>query len=424
MNALPNTDPFEVVAPKKKRSPSSKPAAGMKPIPLAAKRTREEIAGEFRGVSDYDKWSGWAAIPRVLASDAFSLASGAAWWAIVMYLVEQMGRSRDKNAPPAEEVEIYKLELSLLLRTSVHNINLVLRLLVDRQLAVVDHLAGEKAVVRLVFTPQEIGRKYYPGWSEVARVPHEEWARQQAEALRDEADEVEETADDAADQRGEKTHVKLKPATVKRGAKSRQKVEGFVKELVVECSQDSPVDMGVQGELSSGRLVLTICGTANESSRRKQDANRADATTYEKMSGRTSPESAKIPLNGGSPKPSHAGINRADELGAIFDPLLWESCQKTLTADLVSLAAASQAIGDTPGDFLRSQMEERGRRSIKSPKHCAAICAEIGAHWKRGGSLKGVINRLPTRDEIDAIIEQERIELLNKKAELRKGKRA
>ena len=108
-------------------------------------------------------------------------------------------------------------------------------------------------------------------------------------------------------------------------------------------------------------------------------------------------------------------------MAKLFDPLILPYCRKTLSGDPQALLQSCEAIGDTPHDYLVQAAVERGARPINRPKSVVAICKEIEHNWRAGTSIElPVPRKLPTMEEINAIIEQEDRELKAKRAALRK----
>lgn len=426
MGALPNSQPIVDVPPSTKRKPAAKAPSLVREI-----RSRDEISERFTAGSAYKDFSGWAQVPRLFACDAFSLASGAAWWALVMYLVESMGRKRE-NGMPLSEVEIDKAEVSLLIRTSIHNINLVLSQMAERQLAIVSHLAGGKAIVRFVYLPEVICGKQFPGWHEVSKVPHEQWARLKAESLRDEADEVDETADDLEEQRVKKGIVSLtrKPRTLKPGKKDAAiPVNTGVKAFRMDLVESDDLDVSYTAAVHSGEFVATVCVPKQKSPRSNQDAKPTVSTTSENSSGRARPNGQKIPPNEGSENHPQSGVDftvgkmrtaeavashaRAGELAALFDPILYSYTRKTLSALPAELKKACEAIEDTPHDFLVDALNERAERKIQT-NHVVSLLLEIRHNFLKSKDMP-IKAKLPTRDEIFAMAAREREERLAKR---------
>lgn len=397
MGALPNVTP--ITRPASKRPPKApRPATDLQPVP----RERGAILLEFCG-SD----SAWTPFTRRFAVDRWRLASGGTFYALTDFLVHECGRHRKPNAPLSLECEVSIPELALAIGCNERSINRELLYMSQRDMAIVMRLAGGRALVRLVLTPEMVGDKEYPGWTTIEQA-YCDWAAAQRQSLDEQAEELEAEEDNFATK--DPTRVELKPQRVKRGARSpRAKVEAFVKSMRVQVEKDSPVDIQFSGEVVSGELVLSVCGGEIENARSKNDAKRAESTTSDKTSGRTCPNGAKLPPNAGSQNhPQIGGITRSEEIAAIFDPLLLKSCRKTLSADLVALRKACAAVADTDHDYLIYQVMQRAARPIASPLHCEAICREIAANWKRSKALGDVIKKLPTRAEIDEMIAEER----------------
>ena len=401
--------------------PSSKRKPAGKAKTVQEIRSREEIAGKFTAGSSYQDYSsGWAPIQRLLICDGFSLSSGAAWWSLNLYLIEQLGRNRKGGALPVE-IEINKAEASLLCRTSIHNINLVLAQMAERKLAIVSHLAGGKALIRFVFVPELISGTKYPGWHEVASVPHEDWAREKAAALRVEAGEVDEEADELEEQRVKRGVVALtrKPRKVRPGQPEKPlPVTTGVKSYRMDLVEDEKaVDVSYMAAVHSGEFVATVCIPKRKPVESKKVAKPADSTRYDMSSGRTCPESEKIPANAGSRGTPQTRVEtsttvrdflRGEELVHLFDPILLKSCHKSLSADHFALQACSEAIRDVPHDVLVKRVIERASRPINSPRACVAICLEIEANWRRVKDLPAE-KKLPTREEILEMARLERI---------------
>jgi hypothetical protein len=105
---------------------------------------------------------------------------------------------------------------------------------------------------------------------------------------------------------------------------------------------------------------------------------------------------------------------RADELSALFDPILLEHCHKSLSGDTIALRAACEAIGDTDPQFLIDCVTERGKRKLLVT-HILPLCREIAHNWKKAKTLPQT-DRIPTRAEIMAMAEADRRALAQKKA--------
>lgn len=410
MRALPNTQPIdEPLSPKRKAPVKAKAAAPA----VVENRSRDDIAGAFSAGSAFNGnyFEGWTPIPRVLVLNAFSLSSGAAWWSLTMCLVSMMGRNRKKSTDPLpDEIQFSKPELSLLCRTSQHNINLVLAQMAERKLAIVSHLAGGRCLVRFIFEAQTIGKEKFPGWSEVAKVPHEQWAREKAEALRDEADEQDEIADTLEEQRVKagvvqvvKKALSLKPG--KRGKAVPVSV-GVKSHRVDLIESDGSLDVTYTAAVHSGEFVTTVCVPKAKSVESTKGAKRTESTTSDTSSGRICPNGSKAPTNEGSENHPQVGVKhpRAAELSALFDPAIYQSCKKTLSGDSAALKKACAAVEDTPHDFIVDFLQERAQREIK-PSHVASILLEIRHIWMKSGSLPTGRARSKNEERDEQVIE-------------------
>ena len=376
-------------------APSRKPAArAASPKREKCKaRTREEIDAEFRAGSEYQRWTGWTPLPRVFASDTFRLASGKVFYALRDYLIEQMGRKRAAGEKlVAEDVQIFKPEVAILLGAEERSINRELDYMVKRELAIVQHLEGGYSLVRLVFCPEEIGGKKYPGWSKVAEVSYEEWAAARAAeetVSAAEDDSADDTEEDATKVKAGTVPLTKAPVVVRGGHRSRS--------LPVKCGVkstgviwDSPgVDVQFTAVVESGELLWRGKLNAEKTVESNVHAKRADSTTSHQSRGHIRPENAKSPANAGSVKHPHSGVTnpRAAELASIFDPLVFGHCKKTLSGDEKSLQLAAIAIGETPHDDVVKAAVERAARPIRRPSDCVAICKEIEHNWRAGKSM-------------------------------------
>ena len=78
---------------------------------------------------------------------------------------------------------------------------------------------------------------------------------------------------------------------------------------------------------------------------------------------------------------------RAEELCAIFDPLLWKASHKTLSGDISCLQKACEAIGNTPSETLLEAVKSRASRPITGGPAVVAICKEIAGNARRAISI-------------------------------------
>ena len=188
------------------------------------------------------------------------------------------------------------------------------------------------------------------------------------------------------------TNVTRKPVHVSAGKKS--------KEYPVECGVSAvqfdvrKVDADCSAVVKDGVMCVTL--------EPKVEAPRAEAPQARK------PEREYV-----------CDHPRAQELCAIFDPLLWKSSHKTLSGDISCLQSACEAIGDTPHEILEKFVVGRSSRAISGGPAVVAICKEVGANARRAVSLP-VEKKLPTHEELDAMVARDREARLAKEKELRK----
>jgi hypothetical protein len=74
------------------------------------------------------------------------------------------------------------------------------------------------------------------------------------------------------------------------------------------------------------------------------------------------------------------------------------------------LLAACEAIQAVPHDYLVKCVVDRASRPISGGKAVVAICKEIAGNWGKSKDLPPE-SKLPTREEIDAMIAREQQEL-------------
>jgi hypothetical protein len=124
--------------------------------------------------------------------------------------------------------------------------------------------------------------------------------------------------------------------------------------------------------------------------------------------------------NGANIGRKSAGVDhpRAAELVTLFDPLLGKSGAVLLAMDETSLRAACEAVQDCDHDYLVKFAVNRAAVPIKRPSHVKLICAEALASWKASKVLNSA--GAVTREQIDAMIAQERADLAKKRAEMRR----
>ena len=216
-----------------------------------------------------------------------------------------------------------------------------------------------------------------------------------------------------------RTVVTKKPVTVKAGEKS--------KPYPVECGV-SAHEFEVKGELDCIFTSVVQNGVIRCTVEPKWNAKNG-VVGLQKTNGieESSRHGCRIPPgNSQSGKQRTKGESkreyvcdhpRAEELAAIFDPLLLRSCGKSLSGDISCLQSACEAIAATDHDFLVKAAITRGARPISSPKAVVAICKEIAGNALRAKSLppqpKGY-----TDDELAAMVAQDRQKRLQKQKEI------
>jgi hypothetical protein len=221
-----------------------------------------------------------------------------------------------------------------------------------------------------------------------------------------------------------RTEVTRRPVHVAAGKRSKAiPVTCGVASIQFEASNfDAECSAVVQG----GVLLVTLAGWVNGLLNQKEinakprhgcriftDGSEANQVN---TGGQSSQKGRGRQSNGTSPV-QHP---RAAELCSLFDSFLLKSCGKSLSGDSVALLAACEAIQDVDHDFLVKVVVERASRPISSPRAAVAICKEVAHNWKKAKGLPPE-RKLPTREEIDAIVAQEREQRLKKQAEARKG---
>ena len=359
MGALPNESPRPAREPKK-RTPLQSPTSPLEPRDLPRDRAAIEADFRFGKGTSGDPGGAWAPQYREFVAARYRLTSGGTFYGVTDYIVQQCARKRKQGTPFNWDAEINVPELAVLLEVNERSINRELLYMQQRDMAIVARLAGGRAVARIVFESEAIGDKLFPGWANIAD-SYKTWAAAQRKTLDEQAEELEAEAENPVDK--EATYVKIKPQAVKRGKGSKSKIDAFVKSMRVECDEKSPVDINILGEVVSGELVLSVCGSETKTPRSTQVANPVKSTTSQETSGRICPNGQKLPPNEGSKKYPHTRVEftRADELSGLFDPITYHYCEKILSADPQALKNACEAIGDTPLKFISEQLQERGR---------------------------------------------------------------
>lgn len=383
--------PLPRLFPDENTSTRKPPAKAASPKPAKAKcspRTREDVDQAFRAGSSYTDGNGWAPLYRVLVSDTMQLSNGALFWGVRDYVMTLGNRDRKAGeVHHTRDVEISITDAALFLKTDERSINRILDYMVRRELAIVVRLVSGKrptgkALVRFVFSPEKIGSKQYPGWSEVAKVSYAEWKKANPDP-EESAPDAPESSDDPAEMPVKAGTVKLtrEPLTVKRGHKSRSIPINCGVRSVRMAWEAKSLDLRFSAVVDSGELVISGSIPDEQTERRKQDAKREESVASGDSRGRTGP---RHPPNAGIRTPANVVSHpRAAELSGLFDPLCYKHCERTLSAESKYLLDACANIGDTPNDCLVKAAVARGARRLE-PHHVPALCSQIQKDWKAG----------------------------------------
>jgi hypothetical protein len=229
-------------------------------------------------------------------------------------------------------------------------------------------------------------------------------------------DEDEPPAEDPAAPSGVRTVITSKPVRCSPGKPSKPvKVECGISSLQFLDDIDSEFSAVV--EPGGTLLVSRRSWKHSDGVRGLKQAKDLDAVPRqgcrgnEPKGGRRNSETQQSKANGrrensrGSVTPA-VQHPRADELSALFDPILLEHCHKSLSGDTIALRAACEAIGDTEHKFLVDVVSERAQRRVSSPRAAVAICIEIAGNWQKVKNLpasqqkfKAPLSKSEARDE-------------------------
>ena len=344
-------------------------------------RTWNELDAAFRAGSSYERVSGWAPLHFDFSADLFRLSSGMTCTHLALFLLADLGRQRKGAEPLPTETRAFLIsEVATLLSVDERSVNRELQYMHTRGMAVVSRLDGGRAVVTLLFPKWPAIDQSYKEWA-AARA-----AEEAANAAED--DSADDTTEDTTKVKAGTVPLTKAPVVVKGGHRSRS--------LPVKCGVkstgviwDSPgVDVQFTAVVESGELLWRGKLNAEKTVESNVYAKRADSTTSNQSRGHIRPDNAKSPANAGSVKHPHGGVShpRAAELAAIFDPLIIQSCGKSLSSDVVAWQSACDVVGDTDHDYLQEQAFERASRPL-TPKHVVAFCREMNANWQKIQSL-------------------------------------
>ena len=409
MGALPN---FQTqIDPRKPAGKARKPAPAEKCKP----RTIEEIRAEYRHRTNYAAGTGYIPLFHALTEDLRRLTSGEVCTWLVIYTLQNLSLQRGPKENPSMmpvEAEMSVPELALRCVCEERSVNRALEYLEARGMATVARLSDSRFVISL----------RYRDWSKI-EPDYEEWdeAKRAAEAAAAGAElEAEGESDTPAPIKPGIVPITTKPRVVRAGHRERSvPITSGTKSFRLDW-QTPGLDLRYQAVIDSGEVIVTACIAETKKSqndKRKSVAKRAESVVYREPSGHGCPENAKTPPNEGiGNHPRKRGLTttrvehpRAPELCALFDPLLLKSCHKSLSEDPAMLLAACEAIGKADHDFLVKAVIDRSARELKL-SHVKALCKEIAANWERVKHLPPA-KRLPSREEIDEMIRQDKEKL-------------
>lgn len=400
MGALPNR--LDTPSP---TSPRKAPTRARTLEKKCAPRTREELEQRHAAGSEPEKGTGWSPLYRVIAVAFHRLVSGATFASLFLHLQGEAQRDRrdEKQDAKSREVEVSIAELAILFGVTERSVNSELEMMERRELAIVKRLAGGRAVVRLVLSPERIGSKTYPGWTAVSQVSYADWRKQQEAAAAPPAeDQPDETPEDEAPKVNPGTVAITKaPVSVRAGHRSRSiPLNVGVRKLRFDWDTANKVDVQFSAVVTSGELILTGKLPDFKLGDSKKDANRTESASSKKSSGSILPNSASIPPNAGS-------VPRGEELAKVFDSILLDKLGKSLSSDFETLkeAAAIIAAAEVSPEYLESFASERAKRKISTVRHVVQICRECASNWPK---MKG--KPVPTAQDTSRSKSDERAE--------------
>lgn len=391
MSALPNPLPSQSIPKKPAGRQSKLNKYGRDPNSPSEKMRR----------SDLDTLAPFAPFPISFMSDLARLTSGNSCTLLILGLwVKSAGRGIAKKGDkyPEWTEALAVVDLAQLCRCDERTIERELKALGERGLAEVKKEGKGKISARLRYREWESLPDYT---SNVVELP---------------APVEPEAEDETAEQKeGFQRLTGKKGLTIKAGAQSKPlPVNVGVKSVQFQAA--GSVDIEFVSVIQAGEQVVKASVPAVFlESLRKQYAvpnvsNDLDSGTRHGCRG-------EQPKPGGNHK-SVVKHPRADEIAAIFDPLLKKSQARLLSTDESALAAACEAIGGMPRNDLIAMLmtgaDPRAARPITSPKHVSKIITELRRNWERAGGVPDIqLPRrkdagLPSRDEIEAIAQRER----------------
>ncbi len=355
---------------------------------------------------DLPRIQGFAPYPKAAAADNWRLTSLSGTRVLDLIIIKALGRRVLKEEPFLEVTEPLKVsQIAELCRLDERTIQRELKDMVDRKVILQTQVGKGLYEFQPLFRDWEYLPDYVP--------------RPLAEPDSESDDEPIE--DDPAQNGKDETVTKLteRPVRIAAGKKSKPvKVECGVSALQFFANIDAECSAVVKG----GVLLVNLNYAEGSKSGNGRSNVSNNLNSFPRRTSRD--DSSKARGKGTKSERRSEGENvtkllhpRASELCELFDPLILRWCGKTLSGDKSALLRACKAIGDTPHDVLVHDVVERSERTIK-PAHAESICKEIEHNWRRSKTLPPQ-KKLPTREEIDAIIAREQKEL----AEARRKRR-
>jgi hypothetical protein len=350
--------------------------------------------------------TGFAPLYNASLADAFRLADGAAFKILMLVWNRSFGRIVPKGKPFSEVTgPLAVSEIAELVHCDERTAQRELNGLVERKVIGRDKVGNGLFEFRPLYKTWASLPDYKPG-------PVSEPAA--------ESDDEPETGDPAQADK-QTTHVTKAPVRVTAGKKSKAfKVDCGVSALQFDVRQ---LDADCSAMVKDGVLLVTLEPKWNAGSGVEGLKKQKGIEENRRQICRSSPSETEGKASSGNRRTSGESAvkhPRAEELSALFDGPIYQSCKKTLSGDPVALKKACEAIADTPHEYLVDFLSERASRKIL-PLHAPSICSEALHNWQKSGELPAQKKEV-TREEINKIIERETAELAAKRAALKKGR--
>jgi predicted ArsR family transcriptional regulator len=345
---------------------------------------------KLRRRTDYEKRSGWVPLPFAFLADLPRLTSGQACSMLILMIhAEAQGRRKYPNEPPPDWTLAHSLEYwASLCRCDIRTVQRERDQMKARGMVEFTVDTKRRTAFRLLYR----GWQAIPDWSEWIKTHSPVEPKPEPEA----------------------PAVESEPrfrATVQHGSQSKPfRLNCAVQSFQLE--NRGKLDFKFEALVKAGVLVLAASEIAKRMKGEEAGEEKAN-TSIDSTSSKAHERHGRHPgFASSSPKINPARRTqgehpRAEELSALFDPLLLRSCGKSLSADPVALQSACEAAGAVDHDFLVKWVVDRFERPVKAPKHCKAILQECRENWEKMKDLPP-IRKLPTMADIDAMIAQER----------------